>query len=192
MNLKICLIAFLVTSVISLNAQNLVDVDIETAKAEALKNIRIVKDAFTHSAKYYSDRTPKDIKDLNRFFIFISVPEIQNQQRLFLEVSHYSSFHPVIGYMRYRQIVLLADDKTIELPLNQGTISGNGTQHSTFTMGFGRKPEFYEFLKGPINAQVTKARLFTDDNRYLDFEISSRERKALNDVITLWEIISKN
>lgn len=192
MKSRIYLIAFLFLSGLSLSAQDLVNVDIEPAKLEAMKNIRVEKDDFSKVAKYFSDRTPKDIKDLDRFFIFISVPENQNQQRLFLEVSHYSSFHPVKGYMRYRKIVLLADDKTIELPLNQGTISGNGTQHSTFTMGFGRKPEFYEFIKRTINAQVTKARLFTDDNRYLDFEISSRERKALNDVITLWELISKN
>jgi hypothetical protein len=192
MKSRIYLIAFFFLSGLSLSAQDLVNVDKESAKSEAMKNIRVEKDDFSHVAKYFSDRTPKDIKDLNRFFIFISVPENQNQQRLFLEVSHYASFHPVKGYMRYRKIVLLADDKTIELPLNQGTIRGNGTRHSTFTMGFGRKPEFYEFIKSTINAQVTKARLFTDDNRYLDFEISSRERKALNDVITLWELISKN
>lgn len=192
MKSRIYLIAFLFLSGLSLSAQDLVNVDKEPAKLEAMKNIRVEKDDFSQVAKYFSDRTPKDIKDLDRFFISISVPEDQNQQKLFLEVSHYASFHPVKGYMRYRKIVLLADDKTIELPLNQGTISGNGTRHSTFRMRFGRKPEFYEFIKRMINAQVTKARLFTVDNKYLDFDISSRERKALNDVITLWELISKN
>lgn len=174
-----------------ISAQQLNSFENQPLFIESMKNIRVVKDEFTHKTKYYSDRTPKDINDLDRFFIYINVPEKQEQQRLFLEVSHYSTFHPVIGYMRYRKIVLLSDDKTIELPLSQGTISGNGTRHSTFTMGFGRKPEFYEFIKGMINAQTTKARLYTDDNRYLDFDISSRERKALNDIITLWEIIKK-
>jgi hypothetical protein len=191
MKIKFCLLAILLVSVLSLNAQDLVIVDKELAKLEAMKNIRVEKDDFSYTTKYYSDRTPKDIKDQDRFFIFINVPANPKEQRLFLEVSHYASFHPIIGYMRYSKIKLQSDDKTIELPLSLGSISGNGKQHSTFTMGFGRRPEYYDFIKSMISAQTTKARLYTDDGRYLDFDISSRERKAINDVITLWEIVNK-
>ena len=191
MKIRHLVIVLLLTICNKINAQQFDSFESQPLFIEAMKNIRVDKDEFTHITKYYSGKTPKDIKDLDRFFIFINVPEKQEQQRLFLEVSHYSSFHPVIGYMRYRKIVLLADDKTIELPLNLGSISGNGTRHSIFTMGFGKRPEFYEFIKGMINAQNTKARLYTDDNRYLDFDISSRERKALNDVISLWEVVKK-
>ena len=188
---KFLIIALILFSNLKINAQQYSASGDEPMLTEALKNIRIEKDEFTHIAKYYSDRTPKDIKDQDRFFIFINVPANPKEQRLFLEVSHYASFHPNIGYMRYSKIILLADDKTIELPLSLGAISGNGNQHSTFTMGFGRRPEYYDFIKSMISAQTTKARLYTDDGRYLDFDISSRERKAINDVITLWEIVNK-
>ena len=189
MKSKVIFIALLLVIGISLKAQV---VDKETSLSEAMKNIRTEKDEFTHTTLYFSDRTPKNQNDfMDRFFIYISVPENNGQPRLFLEVSHSENFHPLVGYINIQSILLLSDDKTVELPMNLGNISGNGTQHSIFTMGFGRRPVYFDFVNGMVNAKNTKARIITFKNKLLDFDISSRERKGIADVLALWDLLKK-
>ena len=188
MKLKYYLFALLFISGLSLNAQN---TDKDFAKSEAMKNIREEKDEFTKIVTYFSGRTPKNQNDFtDRFFIYISIPENNGEPRLFLKVSHSEDYRRLGRYNYIKKIYLLSDDKTIELPVNSdGVISGNGTQHSTFNMGFGKKPIYFDFVKRMVNAQITKARIVTPKNLLIEFDISARERMAINDVITLWEAV---
>jgi len=189
MKAKIFLIAILLVTGASVKAQV---ADKVTALSEAMKNIRSEKDDFTHITKYYSERTPNDQNDFyDRFFLYISAPENSEEPRLLLKVSHSSTIHPIKGYLSIKSIVLLSDAKILTLPINLGTISGNGTQHSSFTMGFGKRPIYFDFVKGMTSAQTTKARIITENNKLVDFEISSKERKAMSEVLALWELMKK-
>jgi uncharacterized ubiquitin-like protein YukD len=40
-------------------------------------------------------------------------------------------------------------------------------------------------------AQTTKARIITENNKLIDFEISSKERKAMSEILALLELIKK-
>jgi hypothetical protein len=78
----------------------------------------------------------------DRFFLYISATENSEELRLLLKVAHSSTIHSIKGYLSIKSIVLISNDKTLTLPINLGTISGNNTQHSSFTMGFGMRPFF--------------------------------------------------
>jgi hypothetical protein len=188
MKAKIYLIAILLVAGISVKAQV---VDKEALLSEAMTNIRTVKDEFAQSTLYYSVKTPKNQNDFyDRFFLYIKVPENNGVPRLFLEISHSDQYRRG-DYYRIKKISLLSDGKPLDLPMDQGTVTGNGTQQAIFTMGFGKKPYYFDYVKDMANAQTTKARIITPKDLIIDFDISARERKAMNDVIALWEIIKK-
>lgn len=188
MKAKIILFAILLVIGNTLKAQA---VDKETALSQAMANIWSEQDEFTHVTRYYSNRTPKNQNDFyDRFFLYISVPEKSGLPRLFLEVSHSDQYHRG-DYYRIKKITLLSDGKSLDLPMDQGTISGNGGQQSIFTMGFGKKPYYFDYIKEMAKAESTKARIVTPKNLLIDFEISARERKALGDVLALWELMKK-
>ena len=88
----------------------------------------------------------------DRFFLYISATENSEEPRLLLKVSHSSTIHSIKGYLSIKSIDLLSNDKILILPINFGTISGSG-------------------------AQTTKARIITENNKLIDFEISSKERQ---------------
>lgn len=192
MKIRIYLMTLMLSIGFTLNAQDAPSDNKVTTLTEAMENIWSEQDEFTHVTKYYSKKTPKNQNDLlDRFFIFISVPENNEIPRLFLEVSHSVLNRQFGNYNYIKTIYLLSDDKTIELPVTSEGIIGNGTQHFIFTMGFGKKPLYFDFIKGMVNAKTTKGRLVTPKNLSFDFDISARERKAMNDVLTLWELMKK-
>jgi hypothetical protein len=188
MNAKILLIVILLVTGISLNAQV---VDKETTLTEVMSNIWSEQDEFSQITRYYSKKTPKNQNDFyDRFFLYISVPKNNGVPRLFLEISHSDQYRRG-DYYRIKTISLLSDGKPLDLPMNQGTISGNGSQQSIFTMGFGKKPYYFDYIKDMVNAQSTKARIVTPKNLQIDFEISAKERKAISEVLALWELMKK-
>jgi hypothetical protein len=58
-------------------------------------------------------------------------------------------------------------------------------------MGFGKKPYYFDYIKDMVNAQSTKARIVTPKSLQIDFEISAKERKAMSEVLALWELMRK-
>lgn len=188
MKFRYCFIVLLLVIGVSLKAQV---VDKETSLSEVMKSIRTEKDEFNQSVTYFSNRTPKNQNDAyDRFFLYIKVPEKNGMPRLFLEVSHSDQFR-LGDYYKIKSISLLSDSKPIDLPMEQGNIIGNGSQQAIFTMGFGKKPFYLDYVKGMVNAESTKARIVTPKNIIIDFNISARERLAMGEVLALWELIKK-
>ncbi|MBS1640559.1 MAG: hypothetical protein JSR12_10930 [Bacteroidetes bacterium] len=152
---------------------------------EAMKNIRSKVDEFSGFTSYYSDRTPKDPSDVDRLFISLNK---HTNGRL---VCNFWVLHNALTtssglYMNIEQIFIKTDNSTYVLDCKPQYIFGNGTQHSFYKAGFIKEQSPYKWALDIMNSNVCKVR-FLGEGRFLDFEVSTREKKAIKDVITLYE-----
>jgi hypothetical protein len=154
---------------------------------QAMNNIRVESDEFTKVTRWFSDRTPKNKSGENRFWIYINSPEDKSACKLFLSVSHYTVVPYETRRNNIKTVYLLSDNNSMELP--SGDIFGAYTINCIFRLPFGGKPEVFNLVKSMINSDNAKVRIVDVFGNRFEFTISSREKKAINDVMNIWELI---
>jgi len=188
-NLKInCFFTFLFFCVsITMHALGQEKNDKDYLIKEAMKNIRVESDEFTKVTRWFSDRTPKNKSGENLLWLHINSPEDKSASRIILSVSHYTDMPYNTRRNNIKMVYLLSDNNSMELP--SGEITGAYTTICIFRLPFGGKPEVFNLVKSIINSDNAKVRIVDVFGKYFEFTISSREKKAINDVITIWELI---
>ena len=157
---------------------------------EAMKNLRVKKDEFNGFDTYTSDRTPKDVFDVDRLFISRNqYPNGTYFMNLFIfhnELSNLSN-----NYQYIETIQIKTDNNFYTINAEKYT-NNNGTNHSYYRHSFGGNSDIlYKIVNDLANSKISKVR-FVGRGRQLDFEVSTREKKALMDVLLFQEANKTN
>jgi hypothetical protein len=154
---------------------------------QAMNNIRVESDEFTKVTRWFSDRTPKNKSGENRLWIHINSPEDKYASKLILSVSRYTDIPYLTRRNDIKTVYLMSDNNSMELP--RGEIFGAYTINCIYRLKLGGKPEVFNLVKSIINSETARVRIVTVFGQIDELTISSREKKAINDVINIWELI---
>jgi len=150
---------------------------------KALEEMRFEKDEFRNSVTFFSKKTPKVFDDEDRLILLVNR---NDTGRLFLNliISHVVHFASYL--MHIEHIIIKADSKTFNIN-NTRFIFGNGGRNPYFKGSFPYKSPIVKFLEEMLNAEEVKVRFEGSGGKYADFTVSSRERKAVADVLEFYK-----
>jgi hypothetical protein len=155
----------------------------------AMEEIRIERDAFTGQVRYLSKRTPEDKSGYSRLWLLIRKNSDEPKSRLMLAVSNYEQGAYNVRRNKIAQIHVLVDDTPMALPMSLGDMVGMYTQNCIFRLGIGRKADIYRLVQQMTTAASVRVRITLDNGIQQHFDVSSREQKAIADVLRLWNAL---
>lgn len=161
------------------------DSQTKVTEEEVMKNIKIVNDDFANKIFYFSKKTPDDHFDQDRFFIHL-YKDIKGRPLLYWHVYRNSDYSSVNSYMNVEKILIKAENETLQLIPKK--IVGNGTKNYHASSEFNYEKNVFDFIKKLSDSKETKVRLH-GNGYFHDFDISNRERKAIKDVLQLYDFL---
>lgn len=150
-----------------------------------MREMRPERDEFQRTVSYFSNKTPRFKDDQDRLYAYVLQTD-SGKIYMKMVISHVNVLHSGYPNISIQQIILKADTSTFAIK-NRRMIFGNGTRHAYFDAGFSYNSDVCVFVKKIIASSEIKVRFEEAGGTYLDFKVSEREKKALNDVVELYK-----
>ena len=148
-----------------------------------LKELRSDGDGFSQVTRYFSKRTPKDINDVDRMLAYI-IKKADGSVALRLMLSRVQDIDPNNNYITILNAIVLADNVPYTINPQLSDIKKN-RNHSWIDVSCTNNKFYYDIINSVIKSDKSQVR-FTSGPIVRDFTVSSREKKALLEVITAY------
>ncbi len=154
---------------------------------EALSDIDAKVDDFEGYTDFRSSKTPAKPDDKDRLFITLIQKKDGNLHFNFW-ICHNPDFNRSGEYMFFEKISVRTDTATYTINCNDKNTFADGTLHSYFRTPFTTNQKTFVWVQDMMNCKTLKVRL-NGHGKQLEWEVSNREKKAIKDVLTLYNAI---
>ena len=155
---------------------------------EALKEMRVKPDAFTGNTLYFSKRTPENLNDVDRLLAYITKASNGNSKPyLRLMVSHVADQRQSTDFA-VDKVIILIQGRPFTIKPTTAEIKTNG-RHVWIDAHVKDSKIYEDIIKSIIASETKVTARFYSLSSYIEFEISKKEKKALNDVLTTYYLL---